>query len=110
MTNQPTCPICHNAGQHKMDCQVASYDRGLRTRIEELEALASQINTDWIPANQRLSRRILELQSGLSEALYMLGAIDVDGEPTEAILDTDPDAVKPGIRRAYKLYLGITGD
>jgi DNA repair exonuclease SbcCD ATPase subunit len=33
----------------------------LRTRCEAAEALASQITTDWMPANQKLSKRIEQL-------------------------------------------------
>lgn len=51
--------------KHKWDSGTihAPMDDCPYCRIEDLEALASQINTDWIPANQKLCKRIEELES-----------------------------------------------
>jgi hypothetical protein len=39
----------------------------LTEEIENWKSLAKQINTDWIPANKKLTDRIEELESTLSE-------------------------------------------
>ena len=70
--------------------------------IEELEN--SVRNGDTLMA--RDEKRIKELTNGLENALYMLGVIDLDGNISDLAQDNDPDAIKPGVRRALNAYLG----
>ena len=63
MNKRPKCltDACEVNGGRNGLCPICRYIDDLKTQIEKVQAVASQINTDWIPANKQLAARIAEL-------------------------------------------------
>ena len=58
MNDPLPCPICHNTGPHKMDCQNATYVRRWVRHVEELE----KTNNKQALTIFDLTKRIEELE------------------------------------------------
>lgn len=64
-------------GYWKTHEQLVEEVKQLQEEVEKWQSLASQIKTDWIPANQKLSDENQRLRDAITEAENMLTWSDI---------------------------------